>query len=123
MYRYNEDIVPPAPFWEIQISHTTLALSANLSALLDTGSDKSFIPLSMANELELLFLGMGVVEGINGDGEYRPIFDALISMDRSTWDALEIMGWHENFAILGRDVLNRYHITLDGPNLALTITP
>ena len=122
MYRYNEEIVPPAPFCDIRVAHTDIPHPVTLNALLDTGSDMSFIPVKVADELELQFLGTGIVEGISGEGVSRPIFYALISVDHSPWGELEVMGWHTDFALLGRDILNQYHITLDGPNLTLTIS-
>ena len=47
---------------------------------------------------------------------------AFISVGDGPPAELEVYGFDLPFAILGRDVLNLYHITLDGPNQTLTIT-
>ena len=122
MYRYNEDIEPPAPYCDVLVSNPNLSRQVNLPALLDTGCDISIIPLDSANELGLEVKGTGALEGVTGDVADLPIFEVYLSVGRSTRERLEVMGWHEDFVLLGRDFLNNYHITLDGPNLTLTIT-
>lgn len=121
-YRYNEDMEPPAPYCDILVSNPNLSRQVNLPALFDTGCDISIIPLDSANELGLEVKGTGALEGVTGDVTELSTFEVYLSVDRSAREKLEVMGWHESFAILGRDVLNRYLITLDGPNLTLTIT-
>ena len=37
-------------------------------------------------------------------------------------EEVEVHSFPMPFAVLGRDILNQYHITLDGPNLTLTVT-
>ena len=122
MHRYNEDLEPPAPYCDVLVSNPNLSRQVNLPALLDTGCDISIIPLDSANELELEVKGTGALEGVTGDVADLPTFEVYLSVNQSTREKLEVMGWHEDFAILGRDVLNHYRITLDGPNLTLTIT-
>jgi hypothetical protein len=67
-------------------------------------------------------MGTGRVEGVNGERAARHIFQAFLSIDQDSPHEIDVMTWNEEAALLGRDVLNQYHITLDGPNLALTIT-
>ena len=122
LHRYNEDLEPPAPYCDVLVSNPNLSRQVNLPTLLDTGCDISIIPLDSANELELEVKGTGALEGVTGDVADLPTFEVYLSVNQSTREKLEVMGWHESFAIMGRDVLNHYHITLDGPNLTLTIT-
>ena len=104
------------------VSDPALNFQLVLPALLDTGCDISIIPLGSANELGLEVKGTGTLEGVTGDVADLPTFEVYLSVNPNAQEKLEVMGWHEDFAILGRDILNNYHITLDGPNLTLTIS-
>ena len=121
MYRYNEEAKPPAPYCDTSVSDSALSRQVTLTALIDTGSDISAIPPNTARGLGLQFLGTGIVEGISGEGVVMPMFEAFLSLDQRAWERFEVLGWQEDFALLGRDILNNYRITLDGPTLTLTI--
>jgi hypothetical protein len=43
----------------------------------------------------------------------------LINLTLNEFDmaAVEVVLTNESYVILGRDILNQFHITLDGPNL------
>ena len=49
------------------------------------------------------------------------IFSAYISVEEGPSEYLEFYSIDLPYAVLGRDILNRYHITLDGPNQTITI--
>ena len=121
VFNYDSRINPPAPFLDVQVSDTVDSRQSTVSAMIDTGSDVSFIPMDLADELDLQFLRVGVFDGIGGEGIARPMFRVFLTVLDSEPRKYEVAGWHEDFALLGRDVLNRYHIILDGPNLTLTI--
>lgn len=121
-YKFNEAFEPPAPYCSILIETFDGSRQATLEALLDTGSDISFVPLNVARRLGLRYLGTGRAEGIGGERVARHIFQAFFSLEREASRETNMMAWNEDLALLGRDVLNQYHITLDGPNQSLTIT-
>jgi predicted aspartyl protease len=88
---------------------------------MDTGSDASAVPLELAGNLGLQLLGTRAVQGVAEGQTIRQIFEAFLSIDQRALQKFEVVGWHEDFVLLGRDILNNYHITLDGPNLTFTI--
>ena len=122
LYKYNEAAKPPAPYCSILIENFDRSRQADLEALLDTGSDISFLPLNVARRLALRYFGTGRAEGIGGDQVASHIFQAFFSLERETPKEINMMTWNEDLVLLGRDVLNQYHITLDVPNQTLTIT-
>lgn len=122
MYQYNESVKPAAPYCGALISNFDRSRQVTIEALLDTGSEISLMPLNIARRLGLRYLGMGGVEGVSGERVARHIFQAFVSIDQNAPRETDVMAWNEDLALLGRDILNRYHITLDGPNLTLTIT-
>jgi hypothetical protein len=63
---------------------------------------------------------------VSGFGEVpleRPIFSVrLIVRELPPLHQPVLSGWGESYAILGRDELNNYRATLDGPNLRTEIS-
>lgn len=121
MYRYNDAVIPPAPYCDALVSNFDRSRQVTLEVLLDTGSEVSLIPLNVARRLGLRYRGMGQVEGVTGERVANHIFQAFISVDQNTPRETEVMAWNQDSALVGRDILNHYQITLDGPNLTLTI--
>ena len=122
LYSYSPRVSPPAPFMFAKVSASEAANPMNIHALLDTGADSSALPADVAELLGLQQVDAGFVGGINSPRALEPIFLAFISIEDRPPIELEVYSFNLPFAILGRDVLNQYHITLDGPNQTLTIT-
>ena len=93
----------------------------SVHALLDTGADSSALPVDVAGQLGLQQVDAGFVGGINSQRVLEPIFVAFLSVGDEPPAEFEVYSFELPFAILGRDILNHYHITLDGPNQTLTI--
>ena len=45
----------------------------------------------------------------------------LVVRDLPAVEVKVLVGWEDDYAILGRDVLNLYRVVFDGPNLRLEI--
>lgn len=121
MYSYSRRFWPPAPFLEIRVAAAAQSRPATVPALVDTGSDVTSIPLTVAQALQLRPLGPAEVEGVAEGQIEREMFRAFLSIGAREPVGLAVIGWHENIALLGRDILNHYVITLDGPNQTFTI--
>ena len=122
LYSYSPRVSPPAPFIFLRVSAPESANSMSVHALLDTGADSSALPVDVVGQLGLQQVDAGFVGGINSQRVLEPIFVAFLSVGAGPPEEFEVYSFELPFAILGRDVLNKYHITLDGPNQALTIT-
>ena len=121
-HRYSSRVSPPASFLTIQVSASENSEPINVPAMVDTGADNSAVPSYAAGYLKLEEIDTEFTRGILGPGSYEAVYRAFISIDNRPAHDVKTNSFDLPFAILGRDVLNLYHITLDGPNQTLTIT-
>ena len=115
---------PPAPY----VNLTASAAGAGgpgirIPAQVDTGAFKTVIPASLVASLGLLQVRELPVEGLGGTPVLLPTFLVEIAIDGLAVITVEVLASPgEPVVLLGRDVLNRYEISLNGPGLILTIT-
>ena len=121
-YRYNRREEPPAPFLDILVSASESSEPVALSAQLDTGADTTHIPISLLRELEIAASDTGLIRGVSGPATAQEIFKVFISIEQGIPEQYEVFSWNWPYALLGRDILNKYHLTLDGPNLTFTLS-
>ena len=107
---------PPAPVVTIKLTVKETNLSAtDLTALIDTGADASFAPLSV---LESIQAGIGKVyhaRSLWGETQSFSSFIVGIQMNGATLPGMVMLGYDGDEVVLGRDVLNRLWLELDGP--------
>jgi hypothetical protein len=123
-YLYNRQTTPPAPFVYVTVAcPKTGPATGLLPAQLDIGADRSVIPLDIARQLNLVQMDALPVGGFGTRVETLPTFAVSLAIREFPAVLLEIFGVRgEPFVLLGRDMLNRYRIVLDGPQLALEIS-
>ena len=98
------------------------ASSVEFPAQLDTAADVSVIPWQVVEELQLEQLGEFEALGLGGHMLTMPTFLVQIQLRGSHTQVIKVLASAEEpYILLGRDVLNRFRITLDGPNLVLEI--
>jgi hypothetical protein len=92
-------------------------LTRQVPAVLDTGADRTCIPMSVFAKLgELNFeYGEVGVQGAVGVVEKKPTFVVHLKFAECDFLDLEVIALDEEFALIGRDLLNRHKIILDGP--------
>ena len=92
-----------------------------LPALIDTGADLWTLPPTAIQHLQLVPLDEIPVASYRGETVLAATY--LIRMHMGSWtiDAVEIIAGGEEYAILGRDVLNQFRLVLDGPHGVLEI--
>jgi len=123
-YNYNRQVSPPAPFVYAAISRPNdSAISVtDLPAQLDTGADLSVIPSNLVDQLQLVQLDQSPVAGFGGQLRMAPTY--LVGVRIPPFDAFVvrvIADRDEPSVLLGRDVLNRFEIVLEGPKLVVEI--
>lgn len=122
-YTYNQQLVPPAPLVHVALAHPDRPEEGiECPAQLDTAADRTVIPEPIAGALSLYRVRELVVEGLGGH-ESRLVTYAVRVMFREgapmTAEVFACPG--EPFVLLGRDILNRFRIVLDGPQLMCEI--
>ncbi|MDE2940675.1 MAG: hypothetical protein OXR67_17415 [Chloroflexota bacterium] len=91
-------------------------------ALLDSASDVTIVPQEILAMLGVEAVDSALSEGVFGPLQTGDVFKVFIAVQQYAPEDFRVLGWRGRFALLGRDVLNQYHITLDGPNQTLTVT-
>lgn len=122
-YKYNQQIRPPAPFVYVTLRPPLDdEPSFELPAQVDTGADTSVVPLRVVEALALPQLGEVPTAVFGGQVTLIPSYMIRLQIRGLTEAAVKVLASpDEPYVLLGRDVLNRYKLTLDGPRLALEI--
>ncbi len=122
-YRYSPGD-PPAPSVLLNLTHPVTGQRVeNLAALADTGADQTVVPESVVAALELPQLDQEVVRGFDGAAQILPTYLVVLQVrDLAPVEVEVIASSRVSNAVVGRDVLNRYRVMLNGPGRVLEIS-
>ena len=91
-----------------------------IAAQLDSAADRSVIPWSVVEALQLPQLDELPALGFGGHLLSVPTFLVQLTVRSCTPITVEAFASREEpYVLLGRDVLNHFRVLLDGPNLVL----
>ena len=94
-------------------------------ALLDTGSPFTLIPERFIERLGTANLAYEWIRirGVTNQIEDRLAY--LIHLKVARWDFYDfrVVTFKKPYALIGRDIINRYNITLDGPQQRWMVNP
>jgi predicted aspartyl protease len=91
-----------------------------MRALIDSGADLSVVPRATLEALALPQVSTTRIQGVTGVAESTSVHAAAFEIAGST-ELVEVVAFGDE-AILGRDLLNRFVLELDGPGETLTIS-
>jgi predicted aspartyl protease len=117
---YSPSFRPPAPVLAVRVAAPGREPAVGLQALVDTGADLSVIPRSTVDALALPQVSSTRIQGVTGVAESAPVHAAMLQIAGAP-ELVEVVAWGDE-AILGRNVLNRYVLELDGPRETLTLS-
>ena len=119
---YDTTLNPPAPFLPVRVSNLTDILEPqSVAAKIDTGSDVTGIPARLVGQLSLMPVDEILVEGYDGRQATIACYDVNLRIDHLSVAGLSVITIAEDYVLLGRDVLNRLRMLLDGPALMTEI--
>ncbi len=122
MWSYNQQIDPPAPFLDIVIRHPHEPEQLRrVPAKLDTGADLSAIPQAVADELGLLPVQTITAESFDGTRTLLDTYAVILEIAQARFRYIEVILVPDDYALLGRDVLNYFYARLDGPVLTFDL--
>jgi predicted aspartyl protease len=123
VHPYNTDYFPSAPFCKVYIgAGGEPPLLGPIRALLDTGADISVIPMQYLQRLTIHPIRHSTARSIWGDRRTVDIYAISLRLDNLRLRAVQVLGDAQGDEIvLGRTILNRLHIVLDGPAAVLDI--
>ena len=119
-YRYNQQQQPPAPFVYVTV-HTPddRRVSERYPALVDSGAAITVIPAEVAEQLALLKYSEVTLADWMDFTVTVSAYWVNLTIHEIPINGVKVVAAQVPYLILGRDVLNQFHITLDGPHLAL----
>jgi hypothetical protein len=115
-YDYDSSYIPAFPVAEVIINGYDQPRTAlSLSALVDSGSDASMIPLAILQQIKATQIGRANIRGIIGRSRRVDLFEVGLKIAGHDIPWLVVAADRENQQmILGRDVLNHFTVTLNG---------
>ncbi len=115
---------PPAPSVLLNVSRPDGSRSvSNLAAIADTVADVTVLPLAKIAELGLIQFDDEIILAFDGTSQTLPTYYVRLQVRDFPPVELAMVGSDDVLdAVLGRDVLNRYKIILDGPRQTLEIS-
>jgi predicted aspartyl protease len=119
---YDSTYDPPIPVYEITLMAPAADRRVELSAIVDTGADGTIVPIRYLQRIEARRAFEASMR--SQWGERRTVFLYLVDLvvGGLTLSGVYVVGdelGHET--VLGRNVLNRLRLLLDGPQSVLTL--
>jgi predicted aspartyl protease len=115
---YDRNFSPPAPVAEVAILHPVTGVGSGLlHGKLDTGADITVIPENLVSKLDLSANAYLWARGYDGTFSHRPVYYVRFSIEGNELLAVRCIAADRQNVLVGRNVLNRFFVTLDGKNL------
>jgi predicted aspartyl protease len=117
LHSYSADYVPAMPVCTIYVgAGGEEPLLGPLEALIDTGADITVVPMSYLRRLGVRPVGHGMAHSLWGDRRSVHVYAISLRLDNLHIRALQVLGdANGDEIVLGRTVLNRLYLVLDGP--------
>ena len=116
---YSRDYCPAAPVIEVALSAGRApAPAVTIVALLDSGADATLIPRDLLSQIQAPYVQTRRMRGVTGTVVDVDIFAVRLQINGTEVAGIRaIQSRQGTEVILGRDFLNPFIITLNGPAL------
>ena len=113
---YDAGYNPAMPIVEIQLRRSASQPPISLSAIVDTGSDATMIPLHHLRQLQARKGHRQMLSGIAGGRYEVDLYSVSVQIGNHRPIYVDVAGMSgQREAIIGRDVLNQFVVTLNAP--------
>jgi predicted aspartyl protease len=118
-FSYNRSKKHPRPELSVRVRNPQRRGDSNslvsIDAFIDSGADMTCIPQSTLQNLGNLPKGHVTVQGINDKRKVTTYFVDIEIVDDELL-RIEVVAAPHSKAVIGRDILNKYKVVLNGPN-------
>ena len=113
---YDSSYLPPMPVLRLRLSAPGEAPNATpLSAIVDTGADATLIPSIYLEQVEAIASGDAILRGVFGEAREIHLYEVDLHVDTLLLPGVLVVGDdYGTEVILGRDILNKLILLLDG---------
>ena len=123
MPAYDEAEIPPAPIASVTwASPAAPDRKAETRALIDSGAAVTVAPPDVFLALGVKSIGWLEATGYQGEAERHQVFEVSLEIEGHLLPLLRVAEAEVDEAIIGRDVLNRFILTLNGPALTFDLS-
>jgi predicted aspartyl protease len=119
---YSRLKIPPAPILEIKLSPPREGMQTDsLVALIDTGADFTLVPLDWLLQIDAPEVRYAYLRGLWSEQRQATLYLVDLHFDSTVLPGIEVIGLEhdeddDQEIILGRNVLNKLILLLDGPS-------
>ena len=116
-FKYSRDYYPPAPTAEVTFITAAESLRAGpFVAVVDSGADGTIVPITYLNEIQASPTVEMTLRSQWGERRRVLLYLVDVQLGEITLPGIEVVGDElSDEIVVGRDVLNRLRILLDGP--------
>lgn len=84
-----------------------------LRGIVDSGADHTIVPFEVVERLNLPLWEEIIVKDFTGTEHTVPLYTAIVTIPTLHGHLIRVIGINNEHALLGRDILNRYKLTLN----------
>lgn len=123
-FAYSNDYYPPAPIAEVSLIAVAESLRVGpFTALIDSGADGTIVPVAYLHEILAPPTEETIMRSHWGEGRRVMLYLIDLQIGDVVLPGIEVVGDElSEEPFLGRNILNRLRVLLDGPNKNVTVT-
>lgn len=115
-FPYDQDFDPAAPACEVALSLVSTGQRVSLMAMIDTGADATIVPVRYLRQITTRRSLEATLRSQWGERRRVYLYLVDVHLESLTLPGLYVVGDDQgDEVVLGRDVLNRLRLMLDGP--------